>query len=103
MLGSLHQAEDLVQDTYLRAWRAFDSFDGTSFRAWLYTIATNTCLNAIENRKLRERVLPDQLGPSTTKMPDDAPATEIAWLEPYPDSELDAVVDDASNPPARYA
>src|SRR5207249_4487495 len=84
MLGSLHQAEDLVQETYLRAWRSFGRFDGRSFRAWLYKIATNACLNAIESRKHVQRLLPDQLGPATAQMPDGAPPTDILWLEPFP-------------------
>jgi RNA polymerase sigma-70 factor, ECF subfamily len=103
MLGSLHQAEDLVQESYLRAWRGFDTFEGGSFRAWLYKIATNACLNAIESRKHVQRLLPDQLGPSTTQMPDGPPPTDIAWLEPYPDSNLEGFADDAPNPEARYA
>jgi RNA polymerase sigma-70 factor (ECF subfamily) len=103
MLGSLHQAEDLVQESYLRAWRGFDRFEGGSFRAWFYKIATNACLNAIESRKHAQRLLPDQLGPSTTQMPDGPPPTDIAWLEPYPDSYLEGIADDAPNPEARYA
>src|SRR5262244_4332445 len=84
MLGSLHEAEDLAQETYLRAWRSFDSFEGGSFRAWLYRIATNACLNAIESRKHVQRLLPDQQGPAaaTAQMPDGAPPTDVAWLEP---------------------
>jgi RNA polymerase sigma-70 factor (ECF subfamily) len=102
MLGSLHEAEDLVQETYLRAWRSFDSFEEGSFRAWLYRIATNACLNALASRKHVQRMLPDQLGPASTQMPDGAPATEVAWLEPYPESNLERIADEAPNPEARY-
>src|SRR5262245_21435608 len=102
MLGSLHDAEDLVQETYLRAWRSFESFEGGSFRAWLYKIATNACLNALASRKSAQRWLPDQKAPATTHMPDGAPATDVAWLEPYPDSNLEGIPDDAPNPEARY-
>ena len=103
MLGSLHEADDLVQEAYLRAWRSFASFEaGTSFRAWLYRIATNACLNALATRKHMQRLLPDQMGPATMQMPDAAPATDVAWLEPYPDSNLEGVADDAPNPETRY-
>jgi RNA polymerase sigma-70 factor (ECF subfamily) len=102
MLGSLHEAEDLVQESYLRAWRNFDSFEGGSFRAWLYRIATNACLNALASRKSARRWLPDQRAPAATQMPDGSPATDVPWLEPYPDSELEGIADDAPTPEARY-
>ena len=102
MLGSLHEAEDAVQETYLRAWRGFGNFDGSgSLRAWLYRIATNASLDALARRKRMKRYLPDQHAPPTSGMPDGNPAADVAWLEPYPDSELDDVADDAPNPEAR--
>jgi RNA polymerase sigma-70 factor, ECF subfamily len=84
MTGSLHDAEDLVQETYLRAWKAYGGFKGqSSLRTWLYRIATNTCLTALEGRQ--RRPLPTGLG-----QPDSDPAgeltqrTEVPWLEPLP-------------------
>ncbi|WP_230473792.1 sigma-70 family RNA polymerase sigma factor [Dyella choica] len=104
MLGSVHEAEDLVQETFLRAWRSFDGFEGRgSLRAWLYQIATNACLNALAARKNAQRLLPDQRAPASTRMPDGKPSTEITWLEPYPDSNLQGMVDDTPDPAARYA
>lgn len=102
MLGSVHEAEDLVQETYLRAWRSFEQFDDGSFRAWLYRIATNACLNALESKKSAQRLLPDQVSAATVKMPG-APAADVAWLEPYPDVDLEGVADAAPGPEARYA
>jgi RNA polymerase sigma-70 factor, ECF subfamily len=103
MLGSVHEADDLVQETYLRAWRGFDGFAGGSFRAWLYRIATNACLDALALRNSAQRLLPDQHGPATVKMPEGTPATEVAWLEPYPDGDLEEIADRAPGPEARYA
>jgi RNA polymerase sigma-70 factor (ECF subfamily) len=108
ILGSLHEAEDAVQETYLRAWRGFSSFkSGTadergSFRAWLYKIATNACLNALEGRKHKQRYLPDQLGPAGPPKLEGGPALDVPWLEPYPDANLEGFADAAPNPEARY-
>src|SRR5262249_57005369 len=75
MLGSLHDAEDLVQETFLRAWRGLDRFEGrASFRSWLYRIATNACLNTLASRRNARRVLPEAYGPPTDQMPAREPA-----------------------------
>lgn len=102
LLGSLHEAEDLVQETYFRAWRSFDSFEGGSIRAWLYRIATNACLNTIAGRKSMQRWLPDQRGPAAVETTVGGPATDVAWLEPYPDSDMEGIADHAPNPETRY-
>ncbi|WP_020667233.1 sigma-70 family RNA polymerase sigma factor [Amycolatopsis nigrescens] len=86
MLGSVHDAEDLVQETYLRAWRAYDRFEGRStLRTWLYRIATTACLTALESRG--RRPMPTGLGGSSAD-PDDAlmQQGEVPWLEPIPDA-----------------
>lgn len=92
MLGSFDDAEDLVQETYLRAWRAYGGFEGrSSLRLWLHRIATNTCLNALETRS--RRPLPSGLGaPSDSPdAPAAAPGDEIPWLQPIPDRVLGPV------------
>jgi RNA polymerase sigma-70 factor (ECF subfamily) len=101
MLGSVHDAEDALQETMLRAWRGLASFEGrSSLRSWLYTIATNTCLRAIERRP--KRVLPIDYGPAAD--PHDglgAPLVESVWVEPYPDAKL-GLEDGLAGPEARY-
>jgi RNA polymerase sigma-70 factor (ECF subfamily) len=85
MTGSLHDAEDLVQETYLRAWKAYGKFKGeSSLRTWLYRIATNTCLTALEGRQ--RRPLPTGLGaPSSDPTGELVERNEVPWLEPIPD------------------
>ena len=85
MLGSLHEAEDVVQETMLRAWRRLDTYRARApFRAWLYGIATNACLDALAKR--RPRILPrDIADPDDPSAPPAPPLTDVAWLEPYPD------------------
>jgi RNA polymerase sigma-70 factor, ECF subfamily len=89
MTGSLHDAEDLVQETLLRAWKAYDRFEGkSSVRTWLHRIATNTCLTALENR--RRRPLPTGLGaPSSDPTAELVGGAEVPWLEPFPESAGD--------------
>jgi RNA polymerase sigma-70 factor (ECF subfamily) len=84
MLGSVHDAEDLVQETFLRAWRGFDRFEGrSSLRTWLYRIATSACLTALESRG--RRPLPAGLGgPSETGGQPLEQRPEVPWLEPMP-------------------
>jgi RNA polymerase sigma-70 factor (ECF subfamily) len=85
MTGSLHDAEDLVQETYLRAWKAYSGFKGqSSLRTWLYRIATNTSLTALDSRQ--RRPLPTGLGqPSSDANGELTERHEVPWLEPLPD------------------
>ncbi|HEY2222863.1 RNA polymerase subunit sigma-70 [Actinomycetospora sp.] len=96
MVGSAHDAEDLVQETYLRAWRSFSGFEGrASVRSWLYTIATNVCLTALAARPIR--MLPSGLtGPydGPDRAPECAGPDEVRWLEPLPDAWIAPAADD---------
>jgi RNA polymerase sigma-70 factor, ECF subfamily len=101
MLGSLQDAEDVTQETLLRAWRSLDQFEGrASLRAWLYRIATNACLDELARRS--RRLLPTMLGaPSFEFGPAQSAPDETPWLEPVPDAWLD-VADTSPGPEARY-
>ncbi|MGW5363624.1 sigma-70 family RNA polymerase sigma factor [Actinopolymorpha pittospori] len=88
MLGSAFEAEDAVQDTMIRAWRAYDRFDGRSaLRSWLYRIATNVCLDMLGGRQRRARPM-DLTGASTAGSPLGPPLPEVTWLEPVPDARV---------------
>jgi RNA polymerase sigma-70 factor (ECF subfamily) len=101
MLGSLHDAEDAMQETLLRAWRGIARFEGrSSLRSWLYTIATNSSLRLIERRP--KRVLPIEFGPPADPHGEvGKPLVESTWVEPYPDERLPAD-DGSASPEARY-
>ena len=100
MLGSLTDAEDMLQETLLAAWRGLPRFQGrSSLRSWLYRIATNTCLNA---RRSTARRVPTEPKPPF-QPPDPTGRDEITWLQPYPDTLLDGIADAAPGPEARYS
>jgi RNA polymerase sigma-70 factor, ECF subfamily len=92
MLGSFDEAEDLVQETFLRAWRrrASFTFDGrSSLRAWLYRIATNACLDVLRSRP--RRVVPQEVTEAADPAASPAPPLDVPWLQPYPDRLLEPV------------
>ena len=106
MLGSADEAEDLVQETFMRAWRGRAAFEGRSlFRTWLYTIATNACLNALERGP--RRVMPQNVAPPVTASTDASEARpqpqwdlEVPWLQPYPDQLLEPAAPSETEPEA---
>ena len=101
MLGSVHDADDALQEALLRAWKGLRRFESrSSLRSWLYTIATNACLDALARRS--KRVLPIDYGPAST-MNDEIPAPlpDSTWLEPYPDRTI-GIADGFAAPEARY-
>ncbi|HEX6761108.1 MAG TPA: RNA polymerase subunit sigma-70 [Propionibacteriaceae bacterium] len=99
MLGSLTDAEDMLQETLLAAWLGLAGFEGrSSVRSWLYRIATNTCLNAIRaGRRIPSEPTPPFQPPEPTRR------DEIRWLQPYPDTLLEGIPDAAPGPGARYS
>jgi len=101
MLGSVQEAEDLVQDTFLRAWQRRDTYAGRApLRAWLYRITTNLCLDRLDQRQQPGRTLPQaRQAPSSGADPLPPAVLEPVWLEPYPDELL---APDDGNPESRY-
>jgi RNA polymerase sigma-70 factor (TIGR02960 family) len=98
ILGSVQDAEDLLQETLLAAWRGLERFDGrSSLRAWLYRIATNRCLNALRDKRRRPREVEPIAAP-----PEPTRRSEPIWLEPYPDALLETVAETSPGPQARY-
>jgi RNA polymerase sigma-70 factor (ECF subfamily) len=101
MLGSFDEAEELVQETFLRAWRNRASFrDGgaSSFRAWLYRIATNACLDVLRSRP--RRVLPQEVAAAGDPAVPPPPPSDLPWLEPYPDRLLEPIAREEDEPGA---
>jgi len=100
MLGSFEDAEDLVQETFLRAWRNRATFERrASTRTWLYRIATNACLDALD--RLPRRVMPpDVMPPADPAVIPPAPTTDVPWLQPYPDRLLETVAARDAEPDA---
>jgi RNA polymerase sigma-70 factor (TIGR02960 family) len=99
ILGSVQDAEDLVQETLLAAWRSLEGFEGrASVRAWLYRIATNRCLNALRARSRRPR----EIQAMHERAPEPTRRSEPVWLEPYPDVLLEDLPDRAPGPATRY-
>jgi len=99
MVGSLTDAEDMLQETLLAAWRGLAGFQGrASIRSWLYRIATNRCLNSMRDagRRVPTEPVPPFQPPSPTRR------GEITWLQPYPDALLEGLADTAPSPEARY-
>ncbi len=100
ILGSVQDAEDVLQETLLAAWRGLDAFEGrSSVRTWLYRVATSRCLNALRSGRRRPRASGPPPGadpPPPTRL------GEVTWLEPYPDLLLEGLADSAPGPEARY-
>jgi RNA polymerase sigma-70 factor, ECF subfamily len=101
MLGSLEDSEDLVQETFLRAWRGRERFRADvrlEFRAWLYRIATNACLDVLRTRA--KRVLPPDVAPAADPTVPPAPPVDLPWLQPYPDRLLEGIASPEDEPGA---
>src|SRR5277367_4467417 len=100
ILGSVQDAEDVLQETLLAAWRGLGGFEErASLRTWLYRIATNRCLNALRSASRRPKSGPPVTG---LNLPKPSGLGEVVWLQPYPDLLLEGVPADAPGPEARY-
>ncbi|MBS1676730.1 MAG: sigma-70 family RNA polymerase sigma factor [Actinobacteria bacterium] len=100
ILGSLQDAEDMLQETLLAAWRGLDGFEGrASPRSWLYTIATNRCLNALRHNDRRGRAM---FGDGISDAPEPTRRAEPVWLQPLPEELIEGLPDEAAGPDARY-
>ena len=103
ILGSVQDAEDLVQETLLAAWRGLDRFEGrASVRSWLYRIATNRCLNALRDSRRRPEQSAREPRAVRPDFPQPTRLAESLWLEPYPDVLLEGIADRGAEPDARY-
>lgn len=101
ILGSIHDAEDALQETLLAAWRALGKFEGRStIRTWLYRIATNRCLNLLRSDSRRPSEAETEM--AEVDLPEPTRWGEVLWLEPYPDALLEGVPDSAPGPEAQY-
>jgi RNA polymerase sigma-70 factor (TIGR02960 family) len=99
ILGSVQDAEDMVQETLLAAWRGLESYEERdSLRAWLYRIATNRCLNALRDSRRRPR----EVAAIPFEVPEPTRRGEPLWLEPYPDAVLEGIAETSPGPEARY-
>lgn len=100
MMGSIQEAEDLAQETFLKAWKNFSQFDQrSSIKTWLYKIATNACIDALRKHKRRQLIL-DEVAPMPGTIPDKfVAADDISWLEPFPDTLLPSA---SANPEAVF-
>src|SRR5690606_10617704 len=102
ILGSFEESEDLVQETFLRAWKGVRGFEGRStVRAWLYRIATNACLDVLDGRD--RRVLPHHVAPPSDPTVEQPPRTDVPWLQPFPDRLTGPTVPpERETPPPSY-
>src|ERR671915_218809 len=99
ILGSVQDAEDMVQETLLAAWRGLDGFEGrASIRSWLYRIATNRCLNWVRDHSRRIPPVPNP----PFQPPEPSRHGDVTWLQPYPDELLEHLPDAEPGPEARY-